>query len=130
MKIFQFLESYPITLRIVERKGLQTDNDGCQYNTFTVELSYEGRSMQVPWMQGTGILNDPTVEDVLESLALEASGADLDFEYWCREYGYNDDSRKDHELYEKVRAQVENLKQLIDDPEAFQILLNDPMLWD
>ena len=64
--------------------------------------------MTVYFSQGPAISGEPTTEDVLDCLALDASGADS-FEDWCAEYGYDTDSRKAEHIYNTVRKQTEEL---------------------
>jgi hypothetical protein len=44
--------------------------------------------MTVYFSQGPAISREPTIEDVLDCLVLDASGADS-FEDWCAEFGYD-----------------------------------------
>src|SRR5262245_1458008 len=53
------------------------------------------RSMTVYFSQGPAISREPTLADVLDCLASDASGFENagDFTSWCSEYGYDSDSR-------------------------------------
>lgn len=51
----------------------------------------------------------PEVASVLHSLILDAQGAEQPFDYWCDEYGYDQDSRKALATYDAccaIRRQV------------------------
>lgn len=46
----------------------------------------------------------PEAASVLHSLLMDAQGAEEPFDYWCDEYGYNQDSRKVLAIYEDCCA--------------------------
>lgn len=56
----------------------------------------------------------PRPFEVLESLRLDDPG-DLSFEEWCREFGYNEDSRKDYKLFEHCQEQSRRWRQVFPD---------------
>ena len=65
-------------------------------------LRNDGKSMTVYFSKGSGHNGAaPTLEEVLETLASDASGVDnaRDFEDWCSEYGYDTDSRTAERTY-------------------------------
>ena len=64
------------------------------------------RTVSIPFSQGPAIEQEPTVEDVLDCLASEASGIDYGtFEDWAEELGYDTDSRRAERTYKAVQAQ-------------------------
>ena len=81
-------------------------------NWYSVTLEYQGRTLTVPFGMGVGLTDDPTPEDVINSLALDASGYEnaRDFEDWASEYGYDTASRKAYNTYQQVAAFTEQLK--------------------
>ena len=54
----------------------------------------------------------PKVEDILDSLALDASGYDNSqcFEDWAGDYGYDEDSRKGERIYQAIREERNKLE--------------------
>lgn len=67
---------------------------------------------------------EPTVEDVLDCLASDASGYAnaSEFDLWCQEYGYDGDSRKAERTFKAVRSQTQKLMQFLGES-AFETLL-------
>jgi hypothetical protein len=76
-------------------------------------LRYRGRQMTCPFSQGPAICREPTAEDLLECLLMDASGADQPFEDWAGDYGYDTDSRKAERTHNACVAQTEKLKRLL-----------------
>lgn len=55
----------------------------------------------------------PTLQDVLYSLTMDAQGTEYnDFEEWCSEYGYSDDSISAKESYDACCREGKALKKL------------------
>ena len=81
---------------------------------YTVTLKRKRRQIIVPF--GTGeTVGDPTAEDVLECLVVDASSADQPFEEWASDYGYDTDSRKAEFTYKQVQAQTAKLRKFLGD---------------
>ena len=87
-------------------------------------LTLNGKRMTVPFSQGSAHTFPPTLADVLNCLALDASGFENagDFASWCGEYGYDTDSRKAEKIYKTVGRQAASLKSLLG-PEFYNDLL-------
>ncbi len=84
-------------------------------NPWTITLRYRRRQMRVNYWTGQGITTDPSAVDVLESLCMDASGADQSFDEWCSDYGYDTDSRKAERTYRSVQEQTRRLRRLLGD---------------
>lgn len=69
----------------------------------------------IPFSQGSAHTKPPTLADVLDCMASDASGYDNDriFEDWCSEYGYDTDSRKAEATFNTVKDQSEELKSFL-----------------
>jgi hypothetical protein len=96
------------------------------------------RSFGLYFSQGSAHTTDPTLADVLDCLASDASGyenARVDtrpdekqdkaltvFEGWASEYGYDTDSRKAEKTFRAIKRQSEQLKRTIG-AEAYEELL-------
>ena len=74
--------------------------------------------------QGSAHTEDPTLADVLDSLASDASGYENapDFADWASEYGYDTDSRKAEKTFRTIKRHSEQLKRTIG-AEAYEELL-------
>lgn len=68
-----------------------------------VTLRHNGRRMTFPYYGG-GSASDPTCDDVVESLTMDASALSQDFAEWCDEFGYDVDSRQAHKTYNACRS--------------------------
>lgn len=55
----------------------------------------------------------PTVADILDCLASDASGDGQSFDDWASDFGYDTDSRKAEETYRTIQKQTKELRQLI-----------------
>ena len=88
-------------------------------------LEVQGRQMTVPFSQGPGLKEDPTVEDVLDCMAIDAAGLEnsKDFAGSTGRFEYEPDSRKAGIIYRAVVRQTEALRQMLDDKAAYRMLL-------
>lgn len=66
-----------------------------------VSLRCEGRRMTLRYYGG-GSASDPSIGDVVETLAMDAYSIGETFESWCQDLGYDTDSRKAHATYRAV----------------------------
>ena len=55
---------------------------------------------------------EPSYDDVMSSLTLDASSVDQSFDSWCDEFGYDTDSRKAFANYEQCRDTMFALRRL------------------
>lgn len=88
-----------LTVRFV---GRNTDESGWESDHWRVTLSYRGRRMATTYHMGIGYHGaEPTLADVVYSLASDASAADTarDFADFCADFGYDTDSRKAERTY-------------------------------
>lgn len=99
------------------------DSDTMRYH-WRVTLRRGGRKMSVPFSQGAAHTVPPTTADVLDCLAVDASGFEnaRGFIDWCSEYGYDTDSRKAEQIYKTVGRQVASLKRFLG-PVLYEVLL-------
>jgi hypothetical protein len=84
------------------------------------------RRMTIYFSQGTGYNgNTPELPSVLNCLASDSAGlvnASYDFGAWCREYGYDEDSRKAETTFNAIARQAKRLKRFLGDS-AYDTLL-------
>lgn len=87
-------------------------------------LKKGSKRLTIPFSQGSGINREPTAEDVLDCLASDSAGIKnaVSFEDWCREYGYDTDSRKAEQIYKVCARQSDKLQSFLG-TEAFESLL-------
>lgn len=77
-----------------------------------VKLECGGRSLFVGFSGGVAV-HDPRVDDVLARLVSDADAADVTFEDWCGDFGYDQDSRKAEKLYRACADQRPRLLALL-----------------
>jgi hypothetical protein len=92
------------------------------------------RSFGLYFSQGSAHTSDPTLADVLDCLASDASGYEdarytreshlnaPSFDAWASEYGYDTDSRKAEKTFRAIKRQAEQLKRTLGQ-EAYEELL-------
>ena len=80
--------------------------------------------MTVYFSQGSAHKKSPTLAEVLDCLASDASGVDnaRSFEDWASEYGYDTDSRKAERTYQICKKQAQELKALLGQDAYNQLL--------
>ena len=95
---------------------------------FECTIEFEGRGYHEPltvyFSQGSAHKKPPTLADVLDCLASDASGVDnaRSFEDWASEYGYDTDSRKAERTYHICEKQAQDLKALLGQDAYNQLL--------
>ena len=81
-----------------------------------VKLFFDGREMEVPFFMGEGHKGEaPGIDNVLSCLLLDAASCENagDFDDWCREYGYDTDSRKAFGTYKLIGKQTRRLRRFL-----------------
>ena len=95
---------------------------------FECTIYFEGRGyhepMTVYFSQGIAHKKPPTLAEVLDCLASDASGVDnaQSFGAWASEYGYDTDSRKAEKTYNICVQQAQELKALLGQDAYDQLL--------
>jgi hypothetical protein len=67
-----------------------------------VTLRNGRKRMTFPYYGG-GAASDPSADDVVESLTVDAYALSTDFAEWCYEFDYDVDSRQAHKTYNACR---------------------------
>jgi hypothetical protein len=82
---------------------------------YLVTLHRGNQSMPIPFSVGMGWTHAPEAADVLDTLALDASGYDNagSFEEWADEYGYDADSRRAFASYGIIGKQTDDLRRFM-----------------
>lgn len=111
----EFAAKHNVTLNAVERahrSGTHDFHKGSRH--FQCTLLCNGLGFDFWFSQGASNLDVPTVEDALMCLASDAhSTKDNSFEEWCRDLGYDDDSRKALSIYEACEETANELERLL-----------------
>ncbi len=127
----QFIESEQLVMQSQKVNSNPFMNDPkWKANHYQVTIKQEGKGnryeMNLFYSMGIGLKGKPQLEQVLDSLASDASGYDnaRSFEEWASEYGYDEDSRKAEKIYQAISEQVKQLRILLGHS-AYQTLLYD-----
>lgn len=72
----------------------QQDDWQQKSNGWHCTLRYRGRQYSFDFWQGQAITGEPNVEGVLDCLLSDSQSGDMDFDEFCGEFGYDQDSRK------------------------------------
>jgi|SRR5215472_2608761 len=89
---------------------------------YKVTLHYRGRRLTVPFFMGPANTREPTAADVLYCLVSDASSYEnaTGFEDFCRDFGYDTDSRKAERIYRQLERQAPKVRRLLgEDFETF-----------
>lgn len=91
---------------------------------FRVRIGCGRNSFGLYFSQGMGHTENPTLIEVLNCLASDASGYEnaQDFLNWASEYGYDTDSRAAEKIFKTVKRQANQLKRVLGE-DAYQELL-------
>lgn len=112
-----------MTSKRVSRNPQMPDSENMDH--WQVKLKRGRDTMTLYFSKGYGHSGQaPTVEEVLDCLASDAAGFDnaRNFEEWASEYGYDTDSRKAEKIYNTIKAQREQLENLLG-PSMYAALL-------
>jgi len=95
-------------------------------NHYKTILKKDNKQLTVYFSMGSALTNEPTAEEVLNSLALDGSVYlnNDSFENFCSEFGYDEDSRKAEKLYNTILKQAEKTEKFLG-TELFNQLVYD-----
>lgn len=90
---------------------------------YRVTIRRGRRRMAVHYSMGPAHTDEPTAEDVLDSLASDAASyeAARSFDEWASDYGYDPDSRRAERMYRAIERQAIALRRVMAD--AYDALL-------
>jgi hypothetical protein len=128
--IKEFITAQQLTLTLT-RVPVRTDgvmSDSSRHWLFVIEQQGRGNKAKLSgfFSQGSAHTKAPTLADILDCIASDASGIENagKFSDWCGEYGYSADSREAEKIFHACEAQAESLKALLG-RDAYQALLFD-----
>lgn len=103
MKLSEFASGITIESESVPENPNISD-PSWKANHWKCTLRRDGKRMTVYFSMGTGIVGEPSVSDVLESLSLDSEALGMVFEEWAREFGYDVDSIKASRVFHACRS--------------------------
>ena len=95
-------------------------------NHYKTTLKKDKKQLTVYFSMGSALTNEPTAEEVIDSLAMDGSVYlnNDSFENFCGEFGYDEDSRKAEKLYNTILKQAEKTEKFLGN-ELFNQLVYD-----
>ena len=110
----EFAEKHGLVLtsqKVSERKGgLMVKN----MDNWDCTLTHQGKGYSFYFSKGFGNKGAaPTMEEILDCFKSDLAYNDLDFNEFCEDLGYNDNSIKDKKIYRAIRAQNEAVIDLL-----------------
>ena len=110
----EFAEKHGLTLnctKVSERKdGLMVKN----MDHWECTLTHQGKGYSFYFSKGFGHKGAaPTMEEILDCFKSDLAYSDLDFDEFCEDLGYNNDSIKDKKIYKATMAQNEAVIDLL-----------------
>ena len=111
MKLGSTLKVSMVADWVAERPDGMMDSMPAGSNHWRCVLRCSGRRMTVYYSMGPALDGPPTADDVLESLLSDAM-VDEDFGSFCRDMGYDEDSRKaerTHNACLRIKAKLGTL---------------------
>lgn len=124
--VARFVQHFPVEF-VCEQ--VQDRPDGLMQDSarhFRCRISVKTRSFSFYFSQGSALTKPPTLVDVLNCLALDATGFEsaATFESWASDYGYSVDSRAAEKIYRTTRRQTQQLRRVLGDA-AFKDLIEN-----
>ncbi len=115
MTLADFIKENHITMTCKPTDKNPNIDDDMNMNHWICIFRRGRRRLTVPFSMGTALEREPTIDDVLDCLASDATTIENNssFEEWCRELGSNPDSRKEERTYKACVAQSKKLKQFL-----------------
>jgi hypothetical protein len=96
-----------------EYEDTTTRSDGWTCHRWSIVLTYQGRTMKSPFFQGMAHTEAPTLQDVLESLFLDASVGEMTFEDYCSDFGSNSDSIAARNTWRACKSTARAVRRLL-----------------
>jgi hypothetical protein len=87
--------------------------DSRNMNHYKVTLRRGRKQMSLYFSMGYGLRGEPDAASVIDCLVSDSYAADVDFEDWCSEFGYDVDSRKAEYTYKICVRQGIKLKRFL-----------------
>ena len=110
----EFAEKHGLVLtsqKVSERKDGLMDRG---MDHWDCTLTYQGKGYIFYFSKGYGHKGAaPTIEDVLECFKSDLAYRDVDFEEFCKDLGYDNDSIKDNKIYKATMTQNEAVIDLL-----------------
>jgi len=109
----EFVRKYNVKFKCEWWHENPSMEDSNNMDHWKCKIAYNTRSMTLYYSMGFGHNGKvPTVQDVLECLAMDCSMMDQPFEDWASDLGYDTDFRKAEKIYKVCIKQEKSLKRV------------------
>ena len=111
-----FIQQHGITMSykpVDTNPHMDTMGPSCHHWYCTLKMGH--KRMSTYFSQGEAWTTPPTAADVLDCLASDSAGTDMDFESWASDYGYSEDSRKAEQTYKACQREAHKLQRFLGD---------------
>ena len=111
MKLDGYLATLNIKFRATEIDNNSKEWDSETFRAYRVTITRAGERIGVSFFQGRGIKHEPTLADVICSLALDRAYADYTLKEFGDEFGWNEYTAKTLRGCQKNAKKIERLFQ-------------------
>ena len=126
VSLADFVREHGVRMSVRRTDGNPLMDNARDMDHWRCVLTCEGRRMVLTFSMGFGLNGvAPGVMDVLDCLASDATALDMPFEEWCREYGYDLDSRKALRTYRACVRHGTALRRVLGSQAVFDALRYD-----
>ena len=80
---------------------------------YMVTLRFKGRQITVPFYMGPALCREPHAKEVLGCLVSDAQCGEYDFEEFCSNMGYDEDSRRAERIHKACQRTAEKLERFL-----------------
>jgi hypothetical protein len=111
MRLDEYLEDIPMKFTVTEMENYSKEWDSKTFRAFRVTITKNKERVGVTFYQGRGIDREPTLADVIASLALDSVYADYTLREFGGEFGWNEYTASTHRACKKNARRLEKLFQ-------------------
>lgn len=111
MKLEDYLATLGIKFRATEVDNNSKKWDSETFRAYRVTITRAGERIGVSFFQGRGIKHEPTLADVIASLAVDRSCSDYTLKEFGDEFGWNEYTAETRRACKKNAEKIERLFQ-------------------
>jgi hypothetical protein len=120
----RFAKNHNIRMSCTMVDGNPNMDSDTRMDHYKCTIKRPGKQITLYYSMGIALCREPGLADVLETLAMDASGIEHgpDFEEWAQEYGYDADSRSAERIYRAVERQYQQVKRFLGDTLMIELI--------
>ena len=110
-----------LNINLEVKEAFKTDEDlkddwRKNANKYQVKISYFDKFYVTDYYMGSALTREPDKKDILYSMLMD-NVSDMDFDEFCCEFGYDNDSIKALKIYEECQRETKALHNMFDSDE-------------